>query len=132
MAHDDTFQPDPDRTDTRLPAGGALRSDDDRHESVDGPDLVDRSPGHGADASPQGSAGVVLGVAGLPDRDSLQAAGDTGASDLGAAIQRPTGLGATRGDERAFAKTPAQITDVGGTRGTGAGTGRIEGAGDKT
>jgi hypothetical protein len=132
MAHDDTFQPDPDRTDSSPPQAGTLRSEDDRHERVEGPDLVDRAQQHGSTASPQGTAGVVLGSAGLPDRESMQESNDPASGDTGAALERPTGLGATRGDEQSFEKTPGQISGVGGTRATGAGTGRPEGSASPT
>jgi hypothetical protein len=126
MAHDDTFQPDPDRSGGQ-PQTGTLRSSDHRHPRVDGPDLVDQTD-PAVQQGAQGTASVVLGAAGLPDRESLQESGDTGAADLGAALGRESGLGGTRGDDLSLEKTPGQISGAGGTRGTGAGTGQVDGS----
>jgi hypothetical protein len=129
MAHDSSYQPDPELSDT-TPQTGTLRSGGILSGQVEGADLVDESTAaRGTAGSPEGTAGVVLGVAGLPDRESLQESGDTGASDLGAALQRESGLGGTRGDDRSFSTPRGEITGAGGTRGSGPGTGR---SGDTT
>jgi hypothetical protein len=125
MAHDSTFQEMPERQ-SEQPATGALRSEPDDHDRVPGPDMVDRAPAADA-ATTAGTASVALGVSGLPDRDSLQESGAPGTADLGARLQRADGLGGTRGDDQSFNNLPGQVSGVGGTTGSGAGTGSLEG-----
>jgi hypothetical protein len=127
MAHDDTFQRDPDR-ESELPYAGSLRTGEERHERVEGPDLVDKAVEQQQPTSGQGTAGVVLGAPGLPDRDALLESGAPGTANVGAALQRATGLGGTRGDDESIGKTPGEVSGVGGTQGTGAGTGNLEGS----
>ena len=98
-----------------------------RHDRVEGPDLVDES--RAGQGSAVGTSKAALGAAGVPSSEQLQESGDTGLGDLGAAAQKDlgAGLGATRGDDRDVERTPGEISGVGGTRGSGKGTGHLEG-----
>jgi hypothetical protein len=121
MAHESTFQEMPERQ-SEVPNAGALRSEDEHHERMPEP-----GPGSTSAASAAGTAGVTLGVSGMPDREALQESSDPGTANLGAALQRPDGLGGTRGDDKAFNKLPGEVSGAGGTTGSGAGTGNLEG-----
>jgi hypothetical protein len=124
MAHDSTFQQMPERQ-SAVPDPGTLHSEEEHHDVVPGPDMVDRAASDAPTTS--GTGPVALGVSGLPDREALQASAAPGTANLGAALQRPDGVGGTRGDDQSFKHLPGQTSGVGGTTGSGAGTGNLEG-----
>jgi len=124
MAHDDTFQPDPDRSPDDRVQTAHIPSARSAGSPTGDPPPTDEAVAHGANPSAVGTSGVVLGASGLPDRETLQESDDIGTANVGAALQPDTGLGATRGDDRSFRHLPGEISGVGGTRGTGAGTGQ--------
>lgn len=124
MAHDDTFQPDVDRSTDDTVQTAHVPTPGNAGSSAGGPTQTDDLDARPASPMTAGTAGVALGASGLPDRDALQESEDTGTGNLGAALQRDTGLGGTRGDDRSFERMRGEISGVGDTRGTGGGTGQ--------
>ena len=90
--------------------------------------MSQNSPEERIDASAGGGLNnAAVQAAGLPGTEDAGEQNLPGTDDLGAAAGRDAGdgLGATREDSRQNPR--GQITGIGGTRGTGSGTGHIEG-----
>jgi hypothetical protein len=90
--------------------------------------MSQNSPEERIDASAGGGLNnAAVQAAGVPGTEDPGEQDLPGTDDLGAAVDKDAGegLGATRGDSRQNPR--GQITGIGGTRGTGSGTGHIEG-----
>ena len=89
--------------------------------------MSDKTPEERVDASAGGGLNnAAVQAAGLPGTEDPGEQNLPATDDLGAAVKKDVGagLGATRGTSRQNPR--GQITGVGGTRGTGAGSGQSQ------